>query len=34
MKDKKIKEIKRLLKEWEGQIPAKLYMILMNVLNK
>jgi hypothetical protein len=30
----KLKEIKRLVKDWEGQLPFKLYQILMNVINK
>jgi hypothetical protein len=30
----KLREIKRLLNDWESQIPVKIYMILMNVLNK
>ena len=34
MKDKKIKEIKRLLKEWQGQIPYQLYLLLMKELNE
>ena len=30
----KLREIKKLLNDWESQIPVKIYMILMNVINK
>ena len=32
--ESKLREIKRLLKDWESQIPVKIYMILMNIINE